>query len=185
MNKEERQELLRLLRAKSVKRGDFVLASGVRSNFYFDARLTTMSGRGQLLVGRVGLATLDNLGWQASLIGGLTLGADPIAYAIAYSATLLGRNLDAFTVRKEPKDHGRQKGKLIEGPFVPGVPVVVVEDTVTTGGSALRAIRAVKNAGGVILGVLALVDRMEDGREHLASAGYLLRAIFTAPELLA
>lgn len=185
MNNEERQELLELLRAKSVKRGDFVLASGVRSNFYFDARLTTMSGRGQLLVGRVGLATLDNTGWQASLIGGLTLGADPIAYAIAYTATLLGRNLDAFTVRKEPKDHGGQKGKLIEGPFVPGVPVVVVEDTVTTGGSALRAIRAVKNAGGVILGVLALVDRMEDGREHLASAGYLLRAIFTAPELLA
>ncbi len=175
--------LVRLLRRRSLRRGDFVLASGARSSYYIDARLTTMSGEGQVLVGKVGLAALDDVGWQPVALGGLTLGADPVAYAIAHAAALAGRALDAFTVRKEAKGHGT--GRLIEGPFPAGGDVVVVEDVVTTGGSALRAIAAVQEAGARVLGVLALVERDPDGRARLRDAGHELVALTTAAELLA
>lgn len=175
-------ELRDLLRRRSLARGDFVLASGARSSHYIDARLTSMSGAGQMLIGRLGLALLDARGWHAELVGGLTLGADPVAYAIAHAAALAGRNLDAFTVRKEAKGHGA--GRLIEGADVNGRAVVVIEDTITTGGSALRAIEAVSTAGARVLGVLALVDRGEGGREKLESAGYDVASLATAAELL-
>jgi len=175
--------LRRLLRERSLRRGEFVLASGVRSTYYIDARLTTMSGVGQLLIGRVGLDALEEARWQPEALGGLTLGADPVAYAIAHAAAAAGRPLDAFTVRKEAKDHGT--GRLIEGPFPAGGAVVVVEDVVTTGGSALRAIEAVQAAGGRVLGVLAVVERDPDGRARLQAAGHELRALTTAAELLA
>jgi orotate phosphoribosyltransferase len=177
-----RHELLELLRTRSLRRGEFVLASGARSNYYIDARLTSMSGAGQRLVGTLGLALLDERGWHPDLIGGLTLGADPVAYAIAHAAALAGRTLDAFTVRKEAKDHGA--GRLIEGADVTARSVVIVEDTITTGGSALRAIQAVAEAGGQVLGVLALVDRGEGGTDRLSSAGYDVAALATARELL-
>src|SRR5690606_8782741 len=118
----------------SVRTGDFVLASGRRSDFYVDARRTTMSGEGQMRIGRLGLEAIDNAGWKPDAVGGLTLGADPVAYAIAHAAALAGRNLDAFTVRKQPKEHGT--GRRIEGGFREGMDVVVVEDVVTTGESA-------------------------------------------------
>ncbi len=174
--------LRRLLRARSLRRGDFVLASGARSSYYIDARLTTMAGEGQVLLGKVGLAALDRAGWHPSALGGLTLGADPVAYAVAHAAALAGRRLDAFTVRKEAKGHGT--GRLIEGPFPEGGDVVVVEDVVTTGGSALRAIAAAQEAGGRVLGVLAVVERDPDGRARLAAAGHELVALTTAVELL-
>lgn len=174
--------LRRLLRERSLRRGDFVLASGARSDYYIDARLTTMSGVGQLLLGQVGLAALDDAGWQPVALGGLTLGADPVAYAIAHAAAAAGRPLDAFTVRKEAKGHGTDR--LIEGPFPAGGAVVVVEDVVTTGGSALRAIEAVQAAGGRVLGVLALVERDAAGRARLRVAGHELLALTTAAELL-
>ena len=167
---------------RSVRRGDFILASGARSSYYIDARLTTMSGQGQVLIGRVALAALDDAGWRPAAVGGLTLGADPVAYSIAHSATLAGRTLDAFTVRKEPKGHGT--GRRIEGGFSSGMDVVVVEDVVTSGESALKAIRAVEDEGGRVLGVLAVVDRQEGGRERLQEHGYPLVALFTAAELL-
>lgn len=179
----DRDRLRTLLLERSVRRGDFVLASGARSSYYIDARLTTMSGQGQLLIGRAGLAALDHAGWRPASVGGLTLGADPVAYAIAHAAALAGRSLDAFTVRKEPKAYGA--GRRVEGGFVPGTDVVVVEDVVTTGESALRAIRAVEGEGGSVLGVLAVVDRQEGGRERLATDGYRLVSLFTAKELLA
>lgn len=175
-------ELRALLRERSVKTGDFVLASGRRSTYYVDARLTTMSGRGQVLIGRLGLAAIDEAGWKPAVVGGLTLGADPIAYALAHAATLAGRTLDAFTVRKEAKGHGA--GKLIEGGFVPGMSVVVVEDVITTGDSALRAAQAVRDAGGNVLGVLAVVDREEGGRERIESSGYRVCAMARVSELL-
>jgi orotate phosphoribosyltransferase len=162
--------LRELLLERSVRRGDFVLASGRRSSYYVDARVTTMSGRGQVLIGRLGLAAIDDAGWQPHVVGGLTLGADPIAYAIAHYASLSGRSLDAFTVRKEAKAHGA--GKLIEGCFESGMSVVIVEDVITTGDSALRAAKSVEAAGGVVLGVLAVVDREEGGREKIEEAGY-------------
>jgi len=179
---EDLKQLHALLLERSVKRGDFVLASGKRSSYYIDARLTTMSGRGQVLIGRLGLAAIDEAGWQPSSVGGLTLGADPVAYAIAHAASLQGRALDAFTVRKESKTHGT--GKLIEGGFESGMPVVVVEDVITTGDSALRAAQSVTEAGGVVLGVLALVDREEGGRERIIEAGYDVKSLASASLLL-
>ena len=174
--------LHQLLLERSVKRGDFVLASGQRSSYYIDARLTTMSGLGQLLIGRLGLAMIDEAGWTPAVVGGLTLGADPIAYAIAHAASLAGRNLDAFTVRKEAKGHGT--GKLIEGGFKSDMSVVIVEDVITTGESALRAARAVFEAGGNVLGVLAVVDREEGGRERIEQAGYAVKSLASTSQLL-
>lgn len=179
----ERDALRMLLRSRSVKTGDFVLASGARSTYYIDARLTTMSGAGQLLIGRVGLAAIDAAAWQPESVGGLTLGADPVAYAIAHAAAAAQRSLDAFTVRKEPKGHGT--GRLIEGLLRDGSDVVVVEDVITSGGSALQAVTAVTAAGGRVAGVLALVDREEGGRRRIEDAGYAVVTLFTAADLLA
>jgi orotate phosphoribosyltransferase len=173
--------LSELLRERSVRRGDFVLASGRRSAFYVDARQTTMSGEGLVLIGNVGLDRLGARGWQPQLVGGLTLGADPVAYAIAAAARARGVALDAFTVRTQPKDHGT--GRRIEGCFVPGAHVVVVEDVLTTGRSALEAVAAVEGEGGHVLGVLTVVDRLEGGRAALEQAGYQVEALVTARDL--
>ena len=180
--------LTALLATRSAKRGDFVLASGRRSTLYVDCRLTTMSPEGQLLIGRAGLAALRTSGWPVDAVGGLTLGADPIAYAIAHASALAaergdGEMVRAFTVRKEAKQHGT--GKLIEGPFESGDRVVVVEDVITTGGSALKAVDAVRSGGGTVLGVLALVDREEGGREAIEATGLAVRSLVSASALLA
>lgn len=178
----DRDRLAELLRERSLRTGDFVLASGARSTYYIDARPSTMAGIGQLLIGRLGLARLDELGWKPQAVGGLTLGADPVAYALAHAAAREGRALDAFTVRKEAKAHGT--GGRIEGNLKAGVTVVVVEDVVTSGGSALRAIDAVSVAGARVLGVLAIVDRGEGGLALLEQNGYTVSSLFTAAELL-
>ena len=176
-----KQNLKTLLLTRSVRRGDFVLASGQRSSFYIDARLTTMSGEGLALIGPLGLDRLAARRWAPRAVGGLTLGADPVAYALAAAARGRGLPLDAFTVRKQAKAHGT--GKRIEGCFAPGTPVVIVEDVITTGGSAHEAIVAVESAGGQVLGVLAVVDREEGGRASLERAGYAVEALVTASEL--
>ncbi|MGH7467072.1 MAG: orotate phosphoribosyltransferase [Longimicrobiales bacterium] len=176
------QQLCRLLAERSLRRGDFVLSSGQRSSFYIDARRTTMSGLGQLLIGELGLHALDAEGWSPRAVGGLTLGADPVAYALAHTAASQGRTLDAFTVRKEAKAHGT--AKLIEGLLEPGWSVVVVEDTITTGESALRAVRHVRDAGGLVLGVLAIVDREEGGVSRLAAEGIRAHSLARVSQLL-
>lgn len=178
----DREALRDLLRARSIRKGNFVLSSGARSTYYIDARVTTMSGRGQLLIGRLGLDALDAAGWRPAAVGGLTLGADPVAYSVAHAAAARGRSLDAFTVRKESKTHGT--GRRIEGGFQADQDVVIVEDVVTTGDSALRAIQVIEEAGGRVTGVLSVVDREEAGRERLERAGYALVALFTATALL-
>ena len=160
-----RNDLLSLLATRSAKRGTFTLASGRQSSLYIDARITTMSPDGLALIGPLGLEAIEAAGWSADSVGGLTMGADPIACAISYASASSGSPLRAFTVRKEPKTHGT--GKLIEGPFRAGDRVVVIEDTITTGGSARKAIAAVRAADGTVVGVLALVDREEGGREAL------------------
>jgi len=177
-----KQNLKDLLIARSVRRGDFVLASGQHSSFYIDARLTTMSGEGLALIGTLGLDRLAARRWAPQAVGGLTLGADPVAFALAAAARSRGLPLDAFTVRKQAKTHGT--GKRIEGCFAAGTPVVVVEDVITTGGSAHEAIVAVESEGGQVLGVLAVVDREEGGRSVLERAGYAVEALVTASELL-
>ena len=176
-----RNTLKDLLVSRSVRRGDFVLASGRRSSFYIDARLTTMSGDGLAVIGGLGLDRLAVRGWAPRAVGGLTLGADPVAYAIALTARRRGQLLDAFTVRKQAKEHGT--GKRIEGCFAAGYPVVVVEDVLTTGSSAREAIGAVEREGGRVLGVLAVVDRQEGGREAIERAGYVVEVFLTAADL--
>lgn len=180
---EERRALRALLQERSLRTGDFVLASGARSTYYIDARPTTMAGRGQLLIGRVGLAALDAAQWNPDTVGGLTLGADPVAFAIAHAAAAAGRTLDAFTVRKQPKEHGT--GRRIEGNLRAGGRVVVVEDVITSGESALRAVQAVEEAGGRVIGILAAVDREQGGRGRIEDSGYPVVALFTAGDLLA
>lgn len=176
-----RDTLKDLLLTRSVQRGAFVLASGRHSSFYIDARLTTMSGDGLAVIGGLGLDRFAARGWRPRAVGGLTLGADPIAYALALTARRRGQLLDAFTVRKQAKDHGT--GKRIEGCFRTGYPVVVVEDVLTTGSSALDAVRAVETEGGQILGVMAVVDRQEGGREAIERAGYLVETFLSATDL--
>jgi orotate phosphoribosyltransferase len=141
-----------------------------------------MSPEGLALIGPLGLATIRERAWSPDAIGGLTLGADPIACAISYASAGGDAPLRAFTVRKEPKTHGT--AKLIEGPFRTGDRVVVIEDTITTGGSARKAVDAVRAAGGSVLGVLALVDREEGGREALEADGLAVASLTTASEIV-
>lgn len=174
-------ELKRLLIEQSVRMGNFVLASGKTSTVYVDARLTTMNPAGMLLIGKLGLERIRTAGWTPDSVGGLTLGADPVAFAVSHASATDARPIRAFTVRKEAKAHGT--GNLIEGPFMSSDRVVIVEDVITTGKSALQAIRAVDAAGGQILGVLALVDREDGGREAIHSLGYEVTALTTISEL--
>lgn len=175
-------QLVRLLAERSAKRGTFTLASGRQSSLYIDARLTTMSPDGLALIGPLALHAIADEGWTPDSIGGLTLGADPISYAIAYASAGSARPLRSFTVRKEAKAHGT--GKRVEGPFRNGDQVVIIEDVITTGGSALKAIEAVRSEGATVLGVLALVDREEGGREAIAAGGMPVRALARASEIL-
>jgi len=177
-----RARLLALLRARSVLRGDFVLSSGRRSSHYIDCRRTTMHAEGLALVGELGVAAIREAGWDASLVGGLTLGADPVAYAIARATARTAAPIHAFTVRRAAKTHGA--GKRIEGCFEPGATVVVVEDVITTGASALEAATAVRDGGGRVAGILAVVDREEGGREALEREGYAVRALCRLRDLL-
>ena len=171
----------RLLLKRSVKRGQFVLASGRTSNFYIDCRLTTMSAEGLVLIGRLGLAGMREQGWSPRAVGGLTMGADPVAYAIAAQSVSAPPMVHAFSVRKEAKAHGT--GRRVEGNFSAGDPVVVVEDVITTGGSALKAIEAIREEGGTVLGILAVVDREEGGRAALEAAGHSVVALTTSTRL--
>jgi orotate phosphoribosyltransferase len=179
----DHDRLLTLLAERSARRGHFTLASGRQSTLYIDARLTTMSPDGLALIGPLGLQALRSSGWPIDAIGGLTLGADPVSYAIAYASAVAGTPLRAFTVRKEAKAHGT--GRLIEGPFRSGDRVAVIEDVITTGGSALRAAEAVRTAGGTVVGVLALVDREEGGREALEGVGLPVLALARASDIVA
>jgi len=175
------QALAALLQRRSIRHGDFVLASGAKSTYYIDCRPSTMSGEGQALIGRMGLAALRARGWDARAVGGLTMGADPVAYAIARASVDAPPPIDAFSVRKQAKEHGT--GKRVEGNFAAGHAVVVIEDVITSGGSALQAIEAVVAEGGRVLGVLAVVDREQGGREKLEAAGHAVETLITATTL--
>lgn len=142
-----------------------------------------MSPEGLALIGPLALAKLAALDWRVDAIGGLTLGADPVTYAISYASALAGTPLRGFSVRKEAKAHGT--GRLIEGPFQAGDRVAVIEDVITTGGSALRAVVAVRAAGGTVAGVLALVDREEGGREAIEAAGLEVASLARAADIVA
>lgn len=189
MNQQDfREELRRLLAQKSVCQGSFTLASGATSDFYVDARLTTLDPHGATLIGQIGWQlikqTAADLAVRVDAVGGLTMGADPIALSIGIAAYAddPATTLQTFTVRKKVKEHGRHK--LIEGNFRPGSSVVVIEDVITTGGSAIQAINAVESEGGKVAFVLALVDRQEGGRVAIEGRGHKIISIFTRANLL-
>lgn len=178
----KRHRLTEILRSESLRKGDFVLASGRRSTYYLDCRRTTLHAEGAFLVGHLILEAIDRRGWRVAAVGGLTLGADPMATAAAVVSHIQGRPVHAFLVRKEAKAHGT--GQQIEGAPPAGSAVVLVEDVITTGGSTLIARDACRAAGLEVRGVVALVDREEGGRAALEAEGLAVEALFTAKELL-
>jgi orotate phosphoribosyltransferase len=178
----ERGQLKALLLARSVRLGDFVLASGARSDYYIDARATTMSAEGQRLVGLVGLQVIRERQLEPTHVGGLTMGADPVAYAIAHRSALAGQPIDGFSVRKQAKDHGT--GQRVEGGVPAGARCLVVEDTMTTGRSSLGAVEALRAHGAEVVGVLALVNRSSDATALYEREGIPLLWVFTGEELL-
>lgn len=177
----DHDQLLALLRELSVKTGTFTLASGATSDFYVDARQTTLNGRGAAVVARL---VRQRLKPEVAAVGGMTLGADPIACATAALSADSEHPVDAFLIRKEAKGHGT--GRRVEGlASVPaGTKVCIVEDTTTTGGSLLKAVAAAEEAGLEVVQCLTVVDREEGAAEAIAAAGYALEALTTRTQLL-
>ncbi|WP_297047438.1 orotate phosphoribosyltransferase [uncultured Desulfovibrio sp.] len=179
---ERKRRLARILVEKSYREGDFVLASGRRSDYYFDCRVTALSAEGSWLIGSLFNDLLADLAIRG--VGGMTLGADPLVSATTVISWERGRPLHGLLVRKEAKGHGT--GQFVEGlgNFAPGDSVAMLEDVVTTGGSLLKACERVRDAGLNIAAVCAILDREEGGREAIAEAGYDLLALFTRKELV-
>ncbi|MEP6480287.1 MAG: orotate phosphoribosyltransferase, partial [Rhodoglobus sp.] len=166
---EARQQLIDYISSEAVFHGDFTLTSGKKATYYIDLRKVSLDHRVAPLIGRVMVDLIGGVE-NVAAVGGLTMGADPIAAAVLHQGALLGKNYDAFVVRKEPKDHGR--GKQVEGPDLEGKRVIVLEDTSTTGGSPLKAIEALKKVGAEVVGVAVVVDRSTGAREVIEAAGY-------------
>ncbi len=177
-----RKRLARLLLEKSYREGDFTLTSGKKSEYYFDCKQTALHSEGSWLLGRLFLEFLKN--FDIAGVGGMTLGADPLVSAVTVLSHEAGRPLPGFIVRKQSKGHGTDQ--YLEGlaNFAPGAKVAMLEDVVTTGGTLLKAIGRVRDAGFDVVAVLCVLDRQEGGREALAEAGYELVSIFTRKELL-
>lgn len=179
----DREQLKRMLAVRSLRRGDFKLASGLTSNIYVDAKLTTLHGLAMPLVGRLFLDKIRQNQWTPQAIGGLILGADPIVTAVAHQSVEAGAPIDAFLVRKDAKKHGLQK--FIEGVNNPeGLRVVVVDDVCTTGGSTVEAIEKARSAGMTVLGGICLVDREEGAEARLTALGCAFDRVFKLSELL-
>jgi len=183
----KRDELKHILLDLSVKTGDFTLTSGKKSDLYVDCRTTTIHSRGAILIGELGYALAcekaKELGITPDSIGGMTLGADPITLSIAMESSRSNGDLALrpFVVRKEPKGYGM--GRQIEGNFQEGDQVIVIEDTATTGGSALKAIKAIEKEGGKVAFCIVLVDRQEGGVEAIEAKGYPTVSLFTREQL--
>jgi len=173
----ERDDLRKLINDLAVVRGRVVLSSGMEADFYVDLRRLTLHHAGAPLVGQVMLDLVDE--WDFDAVGGLTLGADPVATAMLHAANQRGRALDAFVVRKEGKAHGLQR--RIEGPDVAGRRVLAVEDTSTTGSSVLNAVDALKEAGAEVVGTAVIVDR--GAGDAVRATGLEFRTVFTLADL--
>ena len=173
----DRSELLDVIKAKAVIHGDVVLSSGQRATWYIDMRRVLLDGSAAPLAGRVMLEATADLAYDA--VGGLTLGADPVATAMMHAAAAQGRHLDAFVVRKAEKAHGLQR--RIEGPDVAGRRVLAVEDTSTTGNSVLTAVEALLDAGAHVVGVAVVVER--GARQRVSQGGLPYRAAFELADL--
>ncbi len=179
-----KDELKPILVEMSYEEREVTLASGRKSNFYFDGKQTTLHAEGGLLVGKAFWEEVKTFAGPIHGVGGLTMGADPIATATSIAAHLAGEKVHAFIIRKEPKGHGT--GQWLEGRknLPPGSRVVIVEDVTTTGGSSLQAVERAQEEGLIVLGIVTLVDREEGAREAIESAGQQLRAVFTRTEVI-
>lgn len=175
----DRARLLEIVKAKAIVHGRVTLSSGKQADYYVDLRRVTLDGEAAPLVGRVLLDLTADLDYEA--VGGLTLGADPVATSMLHAAAARGRRLDAFVVRKEGKAHGLQQ--RIEGPSVQGRRVLVVEDTSTTGRSPLDAATAVREAGATVVAVATIADRATGAAERFAGAGLPYRFVYGLAEL--
>lgn len=175
-----RDQLIQLISDEAVFHGDFTLASGRKATYYIDLRKLSLDHRASPLIGDVLLDLIADLP-DIDAVGGLTLGADPLANAVMHRAGARGLALDAFVVRKEPKDHGR--GKQIEGPDVRGKRVVVVEDTSTTGGSPLKAVEALRREGAEVVAVAVIVDRATGAQGVIEAEGVPYLAAISLDDL--
>lgn len=179
----DRETLLHLLRKHSVQFGEFTLASGRKSNVYVDARLTMLRAQAQPLIGGSILERFRSRGWDPDAVGGLTMGADPIVSAVVRESLDWKHPIDGFLIRKEPKGHGRQQ--YVEGfRDGDGLTAVILEDTCTTGGSAVKAIERAKAFGFEVIGACCLVDREEGGKEAVEETGVPFERVFTLKELI-
>ena len=171
----DKQALMDMVREKALKFGDFTLTSGKKASYFLDGKQVTLDAQGASLVAKGILELLgDSL---PAAVGGMSIGADPITASIVTMAGVQGKSLNGFMVRKEAKGHGTNA--FIEGPVQPGDKVVIVEDVVTTGGSSLLAIDRCKEFGLEVVGMIAIIDRMEGGRAAFAAAGYELQSLLT------
>jgi orotate phosphoribosyltransferase len=177
----DRARLFDLLLERSLRFGDFTLSSGAKSRYYIDVRQTSLHPEGSFLIAKLLYPLVKEAGAEG--VGGLTLGADPIAGAVALWSQVQGTPISGFIVRKEAKGHGA--ARRVEGPFAAGMKVAVVDDVITKGGSALQAFDAVREAGADVTLVACVVDRGEGGPEEFASRGVPFRAIFHIQEFLA
>ena len=176
---EDTAELIEKIKALAIVRGQVTLSSGRTSDYYVDMRRVTLAGAVAPVIGRVMRALVAD--WDFEAVGGLTLGADPVATAMLHAAAATGERLDAFVVRKEGKAHGLQQ--RIEGPAVAGRRVLAVEDTSTTGASVLTAVDALRQAGADVIGVAVIVDRNTGAAEAVEAAGLPYRAAIAAHDL--
>ncbi|MEY4313375.1 MAG: hypothetical protein RLZZ319_884 [Actinomycetota bacterium] len=177
---DDRDRLASLIRDNAVFFGDFTLTSGKKASYYIDLRKVSLDHRVAPLIGDVMVDLIDDIP-DVFAVGGLTMGADPIASAVLHRGVLKGKDYDAFVVRKEPKDHGR--GKQVEGPDLEGKRVIVLEDTSTTGGSPLAAAAALEKVGANVVAVAVVVDRDTGAREKIEAAGYQYRAALGLADL--
>ncbi len=178
-----KDELFQIVKRLSFKTGDFVLASGKRSNYYIDCRMSTLDGRGAFLIGHLFHELLENLNVDA--VGGMTLGADPMISSVIYRSAAVGHPLSGFIVRKEAKGHGA--ARQIEGHIAPWMRVALVEDVVTTGGSTLKAIEAIRTAYPTveIVQILSIIDRNAGGAEAFSRLQIPFQALFDVQAFLA
>ncbi len=169
-----------LLELSVLTNREFTLASGKKSNFYVDARITTLHPEGAFLIGKLFLDMLEGI--EVNSIGGYSIGADPIVSSISVRSFIEKKPIPAFIIRKQEKTYGT--GKIIEGNFKKGDKVIIFDDVVTSGGSILKGAAEVEKAGGSVMGVMAVIDREEGGREMIETAGYPFTSIFTKSDLL-
>lgn len=180
----DKERLKKIIIELSYEKRNVTLASGRQSDFYFDGKQTTLHPEGGYLTGKLFFEAIKDVEGVEG-VGGLTLGADPIATATSIASYLAGKPVPGFIIRKEPKGHGT--GAWLEGRknLKPGAQVVIVEDVVTSGGSSIKAIKRAEEEGLKVLGVVTLVDREEGGRENIEAEGYWMKSIFTKAEILA